>query len=392
MNMIKTVPDKITAARVRLLLSHPFFGNMAPRLKAQDASNWCSTAATDGVHLYYNHDFFDKMDISQIEFVICHEILHCIFDHMGRADNRNRKVWNFATDYAVNGQLIRDKIGTPPDVDYLHDTKYYGIGAEEIYDELYNEHQEMLDHLGSLLDDHIDWSGDGAGDDTGNNHPRYTKEQMQTIRDNLIEAVIQASQSSGAGNTPADIERMIKSLTEPKMNWREILRNQIQSIIRNDYTWQRPNRKGWHTGCMLPGMNYAETIDIAIAIDTSGSISDKQLQVFLSEINGIMQEYQEFKIKIWTFDVSVHNPQEYTSDNGENLLDYEIKGGGGTDFMCNWNYMQENDYVPKRFIMFTDMGAFGSFGLEDYCPTIFVAHGTNVIAPFGDTIFFDETV
>ena len=107
-----------------------------------------------------------------------------------------------------------------------------------------------------------------------------------------------AAQAAGAGNLPAEVERMIKEFTEPKMNWREILQQQIQSTIKNDFTFQRPSRKAWHTGAILPGMNYDTTIDIAIAIDMSGSISNEQGSVFLGEIQNIMSQYQDYNSRL----------------------------------------------------------------------------------------------
>jgi len=388
-NKIETVPDKITTARVKLLFSHPFFGNIATRLKVKDASDWCGSAATDGRHLYYNHDFFDGLSINEVEFVIAHEILHNIFNHMARVDDRHRKVWNFATDYTVNGQLVRDKIGTPPaKINILHHAKYYGKGAEEIYDELYKEHKDFLDQLGQMLDEHIDWSGED-NDGKHPNQPTYSKEELQNIRDEIIESVIQAAQA--AGNVPAEIGRMIKAFTEPKMNWREILRNQIQSILKNDYTWSRPARKTMAYGIFLPSMNFDETIDVAIALDMSGSITNEQAGIFLSEVKGIMEEYKDFKIKIWCFDTKVYNEQDFSSDNGDDITEYQIIGGGGTSFECNWEYMKEHDIVPKKFIMFTDMYPCGGWGDDDYCDTIFLGHGTtSIVAPFGTTIYYED--
>lgn len=385
---IESVIDKITTARVKLLFSHPFFGNMATRLKVKDASDWCPTAATEGTHLYYNHDFFDKMSINQVEFVIAHEILHNVFDHMGRNEGRDKKIWNIACDYAVNGQLIRDKIGTPPDIKFYHDTKYYGKSAEEIYDDIMeNSSQELQEQIGQLVDEHIDWTDGGSN----GNQPQYTKEQMKAIRDQVVEGVIQAAQASGAGNTPAEIARMIKTMTEPKMNWRELLRNQIQSILKNDFTWQRPNRKAMSSGIYLPGISNDETIDVAVALDMSGSISDEQARDFLSEVKGIMDEYRDYKIKLWTFDTKVYNEQDFTMENGEELMEYNIIGGGGTSFECNWEYMKEHDFVPKKFIMFTDMYPCGGWGDEDYCDTIFLGHGTtSIVAPFGTTVYYQE--
>ena len=99
--------------------------------------------------------------------------------------------------------------------------------------------------------------------------PSYSKDELEKIKDEIKENMMSAAQAAGAGNVPGEVARMIKELTEPKMNWRELLRQQIQSTIRCDYTFSRPSRKGWHTGAILPGMNFAETIDVAIGIDMS---------------------------------------------------------------------------------------------------------------------------
>jgi predicted metal-dependent peptidase len=395
------IVDKIIVARIGLLLRHPFFGNMATRLKIKDASEWCNTAATDGRHLFYSREFFEKLTPKQVEFVVAHEILHNVFDHLSRAENRNKRIWNAAIDYCVNGQLIRDKIGDGnfKDIQIYHDTKHYGKSAEQIYDEIFNEMDEQeLEALGQALDDHIDWEGDGEGDGKGGDgskqgkgRPQYSKEELRKIRDEIREAAVTAAQAAGAGNTPAEVQRLIKELTEPKMNWRQILRQQIQSTIRNDYTFARPSRKGWHTGAVLPGMNFDETIDICVSIDTSGSISDAQAKDFLSEIKGIMDEYKDFNIKVWCFDTEVYNEQTFDAQSGEDITQYQPVGGGGTEFLANWAYMKENEIVPKKFIMFTDGYPWGSWGEEDYCDTVFIIHGNDtIVPPFGSYAYYDE--
>lgn len=339
--------DKIIIARVGLLLRHPFFGNMATRLQIKEAEEWCNTAATDGRAIYFNRKFFEPLTIKQVEFVIAHEILHNVFDHMSRREGRNARIFNIAADYCANGQIVRDRIGDHniPGITIFHDTKYYGMGAEEIYDKIFDEMDEQeLDALGQLLDDHIDWGKDGDG----NGQPKYTKEELKQIRDEMREATMAAAQAAGAGNTPAGVQRMIKEFTEPKMNWREILRQQIQSTIKDDYSFMRPNRKGWHMNAILPGTQFKETIDICVSIDMSGSIGDEQARDFMTEIKGIMQEYQDFKIKVWCFDTSIYNEANFDGYNIDEFDNYEPMGGGGTDFDANWEYMKENDINPKK--------------------------------------------
>jgi predicted metal-dependent peptidase len=381
------VVDKIIVARVGLLLRHPFFGNMATRLKVIDATEWCATAATDGRALYYNRNFFEDLTNKQVEFVIGHEILHNVFDHLGRNEGRNRKVFNIAADYCVNGQLIRDHIGEqPPKIPIFHDPQHYGKSAEQVYDELMEKYDDQeLEQLGKLLDEHIDWDKEGE-----NGRPQYTKEELKAIRDEIREATIQAANAAGAGNTPAGVARLIKDLTEPKINWRQYLRQQIQSLIKSDFSFTRPNRKGWALGAVLPSMKNEETIDICVGLDMSGSITDAMGKDMLSEIKGIMDEYKDFKVKIWCFDTDVYNEKDF--DSYENDIEsYELKGGGGTEFDANWTYMKEHNITPKKFIMFTDGYPYGSWGDEHYCDTLFIIHGNqNIVPPFGQYAYYEE--
>lgn len=403
--MREKVLERIVTARIGLLLRHPFFGNMATRLKIEAADDWLMTAAVDGRKLYFNTQFFNAMSNKEVEFVIAHEILHMVYDHLGRREERNPMLYNIAADYIVNNLLVRDRIGTKPKVvDCFQDFKYEGWTSEEVYDELFKEAkkngEEFLQQLGEMLDEHLDLEGgdsdddsEGKGEGKGNGRPKYSKAELDQIRDEIKEAMIQAASAAGAGNVPAGVQRLIKELTEPKMNWRELLRQQIQSTIRSDYTFARPSRKGWHTGAILPGMNFAETIDVAISLDMSGSIGNAQARDFLSEIKGIMEEYKDYRIKLWCFDTKVYNEQDFSADSGDDLMDYEIMGGGGTDFDCNWNYMKDNDIQPKKFIMFTDGYPWNSWGDDSYCDTVFIIHShhdKNLEAPFGVTAHYEE--
>ena len=394
--------DKLITARVGLLLRHPFFGNLATRMHMIDASDWCQTLATDGRNFYFNYGFVNELSPKECEFGFAHEVLHNIFDHMGRREGRDPMLSNIAADYAANQILKDEKIGTVPTwIKIFQDDKYRGKSYEEIYADLYEKAEKIdLGELGELLDDHLDDEdddGDGDcenGNKQGKGRPRLSKEARQKIRDEIKEAMIAAAQSAGAGKVPAGIQRMIKDLTEPKMDWRQLLRMSIQSIIKSNFSFTRPNRKSQHTGAVLPGMMNEETIDVSVAIDMSGSISDRQANDFISEVKGIMDEYVDFKLNLWCFDTEVYNYAEFSGDNADEIMDYKVKGGGGTDFVANWEFMKEKGIEPKRFIMFTDGYPCGDWGDEDYCETLFVIHGTEggnsslIVAPFGQTAYY----
>lgn len=404
---MNAIEEKLTTARVGLLLKTPFFGNMATRMKIINADDWCQTAATDGRNFYYNTEFVKKLSTKKLEFLFAHEIGHCVFDHFGRAGSRNRQLCNISQDYAINQILADEKIGEVIDeVPICLDSQYRGLAWEEIYDKLYEKADireisldELMQELGETLDEHI--NGDGAQSKDGKDKeqdgetrgkaPVLTKEEKQKIKDEIKEAMIQSAAAAGAGKTPAAIQRLIKDLTEAKMNWREILRMNIQSIIKNDYSFTTPSRKGWHTGAILPGVKNDETIDIAVAVDMSGSIGMDDAKVFFSEIKGIMDQYEDFNIKVWCFDTEIYNYAEFSQDNVEELLDYEPKGGGGTEFVVNWDFMKEEGIEPKKFVMFTDGYPWGSWGDENYCDTLFIVKGNErAEAPFGQTVIYEK--
>ena len=393
------IVEKLTTARIGLLLRHPFFGNMATRMKLIDASEWCSTLATDGRNFYYSNEFVNELTPKQCEFGFAHEVLHNVFDHLGRRDSRIPELSNIAADYAVNQILKDERIGEVPDwIKIFQDNKYRGWSYEQIYDDLYDKADKIdLSDLGELLDEHLDGEGNGEssgggdkdGDKEGKGRPKLTAEEKKAIKDEIKEAMVAAAQAAGAGKVPAGVARMINTFTEPKMDWRQMLRMNIQSIIKSNFSFSRPNRKSQHCGAVLPGMMNEETIDVSVAIDMSGSISNVQAQDFLSEVKGIMDEYVDFKLDLWCFDTEVYNYARFTGDSADEILSYEPKGGGGTDFDVNYEFMKNEGIEPKRFIMFTDGYPCGSWGDENYCESLFIIHGNDeIIAPFGQTAHY----
>ena len=400
----REVREMLITARVGLLLKASFFGNLATRLKLVNADEWCSTAATDGRNFYYNSRFIKMLRPKEIEFLFGHEVLHCVYDHFGRRGERDHQLFNIANDYCVNADLIKHRVGEKiTTVPCLHNPKYDGMSSEEIYDILY-EKAEKLDIgklLDQMIDEHLDGEGDPDGDGDsdgedgdkkGKGRPVLTPEERQQIKDEIKEAMLAAAATvDGAGNLPAGVKRLIQELTEPQMNWRELLRMQLESTIKSDYTWMRASRKGWHMDAVMPGMKVDPMIDIAVALDASGSISETMLKDFLGEIQGIMDSFPAYKIHVFTFDTEAYNPAQYDSDNLDDICDYEVKGGGGTDFDAIYSYLKENEIEPKRLVVFTDGYPFGSWGDENYADTVWILHGTTTIEPpWGQYAYYDE--
>ena len=393
----REVRELLVTARVGMLLRASFFGNLATRLKLINADEWCATAATDGRNFYYNTRFIKMLKPKEIEFLFGHEVLHCVYDHFGRRGDRDPQLWNIANDYCVNADLKKHRVGDfITSVPCLYDSKYENKSSEEIYDILY-ENAEKLDLdslLDKMIDEHMDGEGEADGDgneDGKGKRPKMSAEERAKVKDEIKEAMLSAAQTCDAGNLPAGVKRLINQLTEPQMNWRELLRMQLESTIKSDYSWMRASRKGWHMDAIMPGMRTTDAIDIAVAIDTSGSISTAQCKDFLSEIQGIMEAFDSYRIHVFTFDTETYNPQQYNSDNLEDITDYDIKGGGGTDFDAIFRYLKSAEIEPKKLVVFTDGYPFGSWGDENYCDTCWIIHGDRSPSPpFGTWALYGE--
>lgn len=395
---LKEVEESLVRARVETWLVHPFFGNLISRLPFEQADAWCDTAATDGRKFYYNSAFIASLKHHQLVFLYAHEILHNAFEHHMRRDNRDPKLWNVAVDYAVNQILVDDKIGQRIEP-ILQDDKYRGMAAEEIYEDLLKNAQQLnIDALlDKLVDEHMDMGDGGAdegvdeGDESQGNRPKMTSAQRQKVKEQLKAALIESAQA--AGNAPSGVARLVESMTAPKVSWKDVLRAHLQSTIKSDYTFLNRSKKSNGSPFIMPGMKRDETINICVGIDCSGSIDNKTLSEFMSELNGIMSQYNDYQIHVWSYDTQVYDHVVFRADEGIDITSYTPRGGGGTCFEASYLFMQANDLVPDMYLNFTDGFPGGSWGDETYCETIFcicTSSGRSVKPPFGTTIYLKD--
>ena len=395
MQTFKSAQDKLVTARVKMLFKQPFFGNIACRLQLVEASDWCPTAAVDGRNFYYNTEFVNKLDLEETVFLVGHEVGHCIYEHFLRRGDRNPQIWNMAGDYKINAMLKRENIGRLiTTVKPLYDQKYETNDwwTENVYDDLIQQGVTPQE----TLDIHLEVEGEGEGgnnqdDKDGKGRPKINKDDAKAISDELKNAIIQAAQSVGVGNVPEDIRRMIGELTAPKMDWRQMIRVTLESNLTSDFTFMVPNRKSQFNSVVLPGMLKDRQIDICIALDVSGSISTEDITDFLSEVQGIMDQFESYNIHVWCFDTQVSGYDIFTDDDGRSIKEFEITGGGGTKFMPNWDFMKERGLEPDQFIMFTDGEPWNSWGDPDYCDTLFLIKNpwSKPVAPFGQSVYYE---
>jgi predicted metal-dependent peptidase len=217
------------------------------------------------------------------------------------------------------------------------------------------------------------------------------EEALKGIREELKNKILQAAQAA-TGKMPASIARLVDHLIEPKINWRDYIRETLQSQLTADYTWHKPNRRHHGSDVIFPSLIKEETIDVEVSIDQSGSISVEMARDFLSEIHGMTQQYAQFTIAVSTFDTKVYNRQVFNNENLDELLDYEPKGGGGTLINCVWSYLKKQSIEPKLLIVFTDLED-DNHGDPNYCNTLFLInnpYNKNILPQHGSWVRYER--
>ncbi len=411
MDMSDPIAQNIARARILLLLQNPFFGNMALHLKPiltdGDKDSWCHTAATDGRRLYMSRTFCANLSPAELLFVVAHEVLHVVYSTIGRRGGRDPKIYNMASDYVINYTLVKNRIGEMPPIG-LYDEKYNDtMTSEEIYDLLIKNNVTVK----APLDQHIDGDGGADGNTSGtgkeggkmmtvtvggaNGPPKLSREELDDIeievRGNVIQAAMAAMASDNPGCIPAGVRRMISELNDPKMDWRAMLDCHLRSAQKDNFTFMKLSRRQVSGGFMFPAQDDMDIVEVDVCADTSGSMTADMLRDILSEVRGIMVTFGDFKLRVWTFDTKVYNVKEFTPQNIDEIHEYEMVGGGGTSFECNWEFMKENGIEPHRLLCFTDGFPNNTWGDPDYCETIFIIHGNDtIVAPFGVTAYYSE--
>jgi predicted metal-dependent peptidase len=362
------VPIEIIKARVAMSLDHPFFGYLALNLEPVCLPDMNPpTMGTDGTRLYYHPDFIKNTPPAELCGVIAHEIMHLVLDHLGRRQNREPERWNYAADYAAN-LLIVNEFKLPSNVLLNYD--YRDKSAEYIYSHMpVNNQNRDFDFHGKW----DEWEKSDKTDKQG--------DLAQEWRNRVAMA---ATQAKIQGKFPSNLESVIEELLEPKLTWKAILRDMVTSCAKSNFRLFPPNKKHINRGFYLPSIT-GEQINIACAIDSSGSISDESIQSFLSEVKGICDSYDDFTIHLFIADAKI---QKYFELHTFDEMPRVISGRGGTDFRPVIAEAEKLDITS--LVYFTDL--YGSFPeQEPSIPVIWVAT-SDVAPPWGTVIRYEETL
>ena len=374
------IETKLAAARTKLILDKPFLGALVMRLPMVQADpDWCPTTATDAKKFYFNPTYIDALSLDETQFMLAHEALHCALSHFSRRQHRVSHRWDLACDFAINPLLVDDGLKAPPGSLML--PQFQGMTAEEIYPLLDDfEDRETLDRHAYEMD-----SGQGSGSGTNerdlappesstkqdqeptgespsletnpesggaNAPPPLTPDERETLsiqwQQRMAGAAQQALQSGKLGGSMA---RMIDHLLQPQLPWRMLLARYLTPSARDDFSYMRPSRRQGEF--ILPSLR-SHQIDLVIAIDTSGSIGEVELEEFLSEINAIKGQIRA-RITLLACDAALAESGPWLFEPWEDLhLPEDFKGGGGTSFKPVFDWVRQQGMPPETLVYFTD--------------------------------------
>jgi predicted metal-dependent peptidase len=370
---------KITQARVAMLFSHPFFGYLAISLETEEKKNMSvPTMATDGKKLYYDPEWVQSISLQELMGVIAHEIGHIILHHIARRQSREVLRWNVATDYADNALILKE-FKLPQGALYNRD--FEEKSAEWIYTQLPETKVTAV-----CIDSHDEWSGWGNGDDGDDSQKQGSADTGAAVKEGLSsddleqqwrERIAQAATLARmAGKFPGHLQTVVNGILQPKPNWKTILQDLIVSSAKSNFRLVPPHKKHLWRGFYLPSVT-GEELNIAVAVDSSSSISDDEIKEFLAEVKGICDSFENYTIYLFICDTKIQ--QRYELHNYDPLPKV-VSGRGGTSFKEPFEEAKKLDI--SSLVYLTDLCPNDGFPEQPEFPVIWVAI-TDVTPPYG---------
>jgi predicted metal-dependent peptidase len=358
-------------------------------------------AATDGSALLLNPDTFFQYNLNERLFICAHEIMHCIWNHCGLMHSFRMRgkvaypdgktipyiheLMNVATDLVINDALIESKVGQY-NKDWLHDTTIATAkdSALDAYRKLYEENKgkkgsgKMPGGVG--FDQHL-----APGTSQGKDPVSAQQQRNAAEWDTQVAAAVATAKAQG--KLPAGLERLLKEVLDPKVDWREHIRSLFaRKVGSGAYDWRRSDRRLITRDIYAPGRSGFGAGDVVVAVDTSGSIGQRELDMFMAEMSGILEDVRPKRLFIMWCDAKVHRTDE--ANDVSDLRAIRCKGapgGGGTSFVPVFEEIAKQGIQPEALVYLTD--SYGTF--PDRAPQFPVIWGNitpNAKYPWGDVV------
>ncbi len=405
---------ELTETISRTVAQQPFFASLLFDLMEVKDNPAIDTARTDGKFIEFNPEWLKKMTLDERVFVMAHEILHGVYDHMGRGTSYEQrgigpdmkvfrsKYWHEASDYVINAILVESKVGLMPHHG-LHspriDSTCHVDAAYEIVSDMHKDDEDNKNPQPQPQPQPGDGApgdgapGDGAQDPPDNKpgfdeHEAPSQQQQQDRSEAKVKRAVKTAESmaKSMGNMPSAMERLIGDIIEPRIDWKAQLHALITAGYGHDSTsWSRPNRRKLVIGpkVYLPGRVGTQINGVVVICDTSGSVSEEEHTAFMGELAGILGECRPKWCKVLWVDAEVSGEDDV--DDVEDLTSLVRKGGGGTDMTAGFKHIEDNNLDPELCVVMTD--GHTPYGDETPYRTIWCSTGPE--APWGENIHVD---
>lgn len=365
---VKTVTnEKIDQAKTKLMLENPYFGTLITSLDLRINNNIASIRNLGDV-MEYNDEYLEVLSVNEVSTLLANAAMHQALFHGERGKGKLSSVWNLASDYAINDLLVENGFMLPPMANYA--SRFEMLYAEQIYTILLGE----LDLK----------ENDETQDEQEQQREEISEEEIpeELLAQEEYELLLEQLniKLEKHGDLPKGIERFVETKSESKIAWRDELYRYVNAHAKSDYKMFPSSKKHLYRGIALPSI-YGEELKIVVAIDTSASIDDELLKLFLAELYEIMQVFTHYVIELIECDATIQNIQRLIPMEP---LEPTLKGGGGTDFRPVFEHVVEENEDFKFLIYFTD----GKGSFPDYEPLIDVLWviPEKVDVPFGEVL------
>ena len=353
---------RLAKAKTSLILESPFVGSIALNMRYV-ITDEVPTAATNGKFIKFNPDFIGKLSDDELKFLVAHECFHPMLEHNFRRNARSQRKWNSACDYVINQLLVDEGIGKMPKMGLL-DRSIYAAGggtADGIYNILPDEPDESFD-------DCEDADGDAA-------------EITQSAAEMKVQVAQAAQAAKMMGKLSEGMGRMVTSILHPKVDWRTVMQRFLVRCKDDTRSFARFNRRFIAQGLYLPSVSGEALGEIVFAVDCSGSIDQRTVDQFASEVSVVKDDLKPARIHVLYFDSDVSHVESYEPSD---TLDIKPHGGGGTDFAPVFDKIVELGIDPVAIVFLTDLCC-SSFGQQPDAPVLWVSTDSGT-APFGDVV------
>ena len=424
--MSEAVKQLYENAMINLVIDFPVYAELIVKIGTvlAKAGKESAVAWTDGRHITVNEEMVEEFNTNPIvtdnegkevnrtitqkemQFILSHELLHLLgltFDRMKNVgvykedtvtDEGRRKweLWNMATDYEINSLLHNNETIDPTYGDSKHNpvgnmpewvlykSEYKNLPAEEIFEILVKE--EKKNNGGQLKKP----GSDGASGQSGNGKngmiplDDHLPIDDETIKNEIKEKISEVLGNHANGLGESGLDRLISRCFKPvPFNWRKALSKYMRSFVKSNYTWNKPSRAGIANGLILPSAGSTPKLHIGVAIDTSGSISDKEINAMMDHVFTILQQFKAFEVDIWSCGSVVYEQtlMKLTNSNKNDLKKFQVVSDGGNDMRKNFAFIKDHYKGRDKIDLLLILSDFydpldGDTETTSTCPCVFL--------------------